>query len=85
MVLGIQLIRAVRVLPAVAFYRIARGVGLAFEMGDNAGVVARGPVEQHLDGSAGPGAVKPDELLETKPWGLRHPTGNRITFAERVG
>jgi hypothetical protein len=34
--------------------------------------------------------VKPDERLETKPWGLRQfsvpgPLGNRITFAERVG
>ena len=36
------------------------------------------------------GVVKPDERLETKPWGLRQfsvldPSGNRITFAERVG
>ena len=36
------------------------------------------------------GAVKPDERLETKPWGLRpfsvlDPSGNHITFAERVG
>ena len=35
------------------------------------------------------GVVKPDERLETKPWGLRQfsvldPSGNRITFAERV-
>jgi len=33
------------------------------------------------------GAVKPDERLETKPWGLRQfsvldPAGNRVTFAK---
>lgn len=36
------------------------------------------------------GIVKPDETLETKPWGMRQfsvldPAGNRITFAEAAG
>ena len=114
----IQLTRAVPVLPArdlanaIAFYRDVLGFETAFEMGDYA-VVARGPVELHLDATAPPaapisarvdvagidalyaavepsGAVKADERLETKPWGLRQfsvldPSGNRITFAQRTG
>ena len=57
-----------------------------------------GPVSARIDvvgidalhGQVPAGAMKPDEPLETKPWGLRQfsvvdPHGNRITFAERVG
>jgi catechol 2,3-dioxygenase-like lactoylglutathione lyase family enzyme len=115
---NVEMVRALPVLPvsdakaASTFYRERLGFEVLFDMGDYVGV-GRGPIEIHLDGSAGrpafgvscridvrgidalyaevepTGAIKPDERLETKPWGLRQfsvldAAGNRLTFTERV-